>query len=187
MPKSSYLTLQEMGKILAYKDEGVGQREIARRLNRSLGCIQNYLRDPENYGGNKKRGPKKKTSQRDEQRIPREASNSSLSCKKIAEAAGVNVSPETIRRVLHRAPHIRGGKLLPCPKLEEYSYIGPTYMYNNAYILYTYIYLYPSQALAVANSQLPTTHDIAGLPDGFAILQEKYHEMRDFQSKMREK
>jgi IS30 family transposase len=83
MPKSSYLSLQEMGKILAYKDEGLGVREIGRRLNRRHGCIRNYLRDPENYGGNKKRGPKKKTSKRDEQRILREASNSSLSCKKI--------------------------------------------------------------------------------------------------------
>jgi transposase len=111
MPRGTYLTETEKGKIMALHEEGCGLREIARKLTRSHKVVSNFLRNPETYGTNKKGGPKKKLSPRTERRLINLSSNSTKSCRKLAHECGANVSRWTILRVLHKSPHIRRQKM----------------------------------------------------------------------------
>lgn len=117
MPRGTYLSEIEKGKILALQDQGVSQRKIALMINRSRKVVSNYLNDTVGYGQNKKGGPKKKVSPRTERRIIASASNSLKSCKKIASECNVNVSRWTIRRILNKSVHIVRRKLRKVPRI----------------------------------------------------------------------
>lgn len=60
MPWGKYLSEQKKGKILAYKEENVLIRKLARRLQRSDKVVRNFRKDIVNYGFNKRGRPKKK-------------------------------------------------------------------------------------------------------------------------------
>jgi transposase len=117
MPRGSYLSELEKGNILAFQNEGLSLRETARRINRSHKVVSNYLRNPAQYGTNKKGGPKKKVSPRTARRITATANNSLKSCKRIGHECGANVSRWTIRRILNKNEHIVRQKLKKSPRL----------------------------------------------------------------------
>lgn len=98
MPRGFSLSEQEQGKILAFKDQNLKFREIARKLGRSVTVVRNFLSNPENYGQTKRSGRKKILSQREIAHINRLASNSTLSLKSIKASTGVSVSKTTIWR-----------------------------------------------------------------------------------------
>ncbi|CAK9806315.1 Transposable element Tc3 transposase [Anthophora plagiata] len=74
MPLGKILSEEEIGQIRAYKDVGVSNREIARRLHRSPRVINNYINDPENYGKRHRRAVKTATTSRERRQILKEAS-----------------------------------------------------------------------------------------------------------------
>lgn len=117
MPRGTYLTEEERGKILAFRECNVGIREIARRLGRSHHVIINFLRNPERYGNNKTGGPKKKLSERTQRRIVQTASNSLKSLKQIKAELSLDVSCSTIYRTLKSSPYIQRQKLKQAPRL----------------------------------------------------------------------
>lgn len=120
MARGKKLNNIEKGKILAFKDSGMGYREIARKLNRSLSVIQNFLKNLDNYGIKKSSGRKKKLSARTERKIVKEASNSSKTCTRIKHDLNLNVSKTTIWRTLHRSPYIVHSKLQVAPCLLDH-------------------------------------------------------------------
>lgn len=117
MPRGTYLSEQEKGKILAYRDSDVKIREIARRLNRSHHVVLNFLKNPDGYGKNKKGGPKKKLSKRCQRRIINAASNSLKSLNQIKAELMLDVSRSTVYRTLKDSPNIRRQKLKQAPRL----------------------------------------------------------------------
>lgn len=119
MPRGTSLTNLEKGKILAFKEENVGFREIARRIGRSHRVVQNFLKNPDGYGQVKRPGRKRKIDQRGVSRILRAASNSSKSLKDLKDLAGTSVSRSTVWRVLNRSENIQHAKMKSAPRLEE--------------------------------------------------------------------
>lgn len=117
MPRGTYLSEQEKGKILAYRECDVGIREIARRLNRSHHVVLNFLKNPHGYGNNKKGGPKKKLSGRTQRRIIKAASNSLKSLNQIKTELSLDVSRSTVWRCLKDSPYIQRQKLKQAPRL----------------------------------------------------------------------
>ena len=93
MPRGFSLSKQEQGKILAFKDQNLKFREIARKLGRSVTVVGNFLSNPKNYGQTKRSGRKKILDH-----INRLASNSTLSLKSIKASTGVSVSKTIIWR-----------------------------------------------------------------------------------------
>lgn len=69
MPKENSLSNVEKGKILAFIEENVGKREIARRIGRSDKVVRNFLQNTDEYGTRKGRGRKQLLSQREQARI----------------------------------------------------------------------------------------------------------------------
>ena len=92
MPRGFSLSKQEQGKILAFKDQNLKFREIARKLGRSVTVVRNFLSNPENYGQTKRSGRKKILTQREIAHINRLASNSTLSLKSIKASTGVSAA-----------------------------------------------------------------------------------------------
>ena len=99
MPRGTYLSDVEKGKILAFLENGLSFREIGRKLGRSDKVVRNFAKNQSQYGKNKTEGPKRKLSERDRRRIVKAASNSMKSLSQISADYGVKVSNSTISRV----------------------------------------------------------------------------------------
>ena len=106
MNKIKRLSEYEKGQIEILKSQGISNRKIAAYLNRNSRSIDNYFKKKENPIPNKRPGPKKKLNPREESRILREVSKNGTSIKKIKADFNLNVSRETIRRVIKNSPYI---------------------------------------------------------------------------------
>ena len=94
------LSDEEKERIAAFKEEGLSNREIARRISRSHTVVDNFIRKGQQYGTKKSPGAPSVISSRDRSHILRLAPNSSLSARAIKEQTGVSASVQTVRRVL---------------------------------------------------------------------------------------
>lgn len=119
MPRGKVLSDVEVGKVLAFFDEGFSKRAIAKKLEKSETAVRNVLKNPENYGKNRPGGPKSKLTDRNKRSIIQNASNSMKTAKQIAADCGLTVSKWTIHRVLKQSKHIVRQKLQPAPRLLE--------------------------------------------------------------------
>lgn len=117
MPRGTSLSDIEKGKILALKDENHRISAIARNIDRSRRVVSNFLKDSESYGTVKRAGRKRNLSERDERKIARAASNSTLSCTKLAALAQTKVSKTTAWRVIKRNSNLVRSKMNCCPRL----------------------------------------------------------------------
>lgn len=117
MPRGTYLTELEKGKIFVYHESGLSIREIGRKLNGSHNVVMNFLKNPDGYGVNKSGGPKKKVSKRTERKIIPGLSNSTRSINQIKADLHFNVSRSTVYRVISRNPHIVRQNMKKVPRL----------------------------------------------------------------------
>lgn len=117
MPETSRLTEKEKGMIEAFEEDGKSLRWIAKRLGRSDNTIRYYFKTKNNK--KEKPGPKPKLSNKTKRLILRNASNKSTSLSKIKADMDLNVSKETIRKVLVKSPNIQFRKKLVKPPLTE--------------------------------------------------------------------
>ena len=114
-PHGKILSEEEIGKIKAFVESGLCAEVIARKLNRSAGVVRNYLRDPHNYSKKKRSGRKLALSSKESRLILRKASNSTLSCTKLAAIVGNKVSKSTIWRTLNNSQHLKCQKMKKAP------------------------------------------------------------------------
>lgn len=117
MPRGTYLTSEEKGKILAFREEGFSFRNIARKIGRSHNVVWQFLHNPDAYGSLKRGGPKKKLSKRDERRIIRAASNNIRSLNDLKSDLNLNVSKSTVYRVIRGTEYLLSQGLKPAPRL----------------------------------------------------------------------
>lgn len=71
MGRGKKLGTEEINKIITYKDCGLSNRAIAKKINRSPKAINNYLKLKGNYGENYKNSDKGKIKIRDKRAIIR--------------------------------------------------------------------------------------------------------------------
>lgn len=119
MARGLKLSSEEKGQITAYHNDGRSNRWIARTIGRSLNVINNFIKNPTNYGKKKSSGRKKKLSDRQKREIIRKASNSTISCAKIKQQLDLNVHRNTVRNVLVKSPNIVRRKLKSAPAINN--------------------------------------------------------------------
>ena len=117
MVKGKVLTDIQKGQIIAFKEQDMSNREIARKLGCSRGSIDNFVKKGDNYGKRKHPGRKAKLSRRAKRRILREMSNSMIGCRAIKDELSLDVSHQTIWRVLKSDPNFVRQKLRTRPHL----------------------------------------------------------------------
>ena len=117
MPKGSKLTDVERARINDFHVQGLTQREIAAKINRSKTVVCNFLKNPDNYGKAKLTGRPKKISPALSRRIKRVvAKDRGITSSQIKEATSADCSPITIRRHLRQKGMVNK-KRLQVPRL----------------------------------------------------------------------
>ena len=107
MPKGKLLTDDEKGQIKAYKKLELFNRHISRIIGGSPNCIHKFVKEQKIVAPKKRTpGPKYKLYRRDESRILRESIVDETTIAKIKSNLQLNVSRETVRRVLKRSPNV---------------------------------------------------------------------------------
>jgi len=106
MGKAGVMSLLERQKVDFFHSQGLSNRNIAKKINRSSRTVDRYLKDPEKYGKNFK-GKKRELSERAVRKIVRIASNSTKSAAKIKELAGIKASLSTVQRTIRNAEHLK--------------------------------------------------------------------------------
>jgi len=117
MPRGTSLSATEQGQILAFHEDGIGQREIGRRLQRSQRVIYNFLANPAGYNTTKRSGAKKKLSDRQEREIWRISSNHSYSLRSLCSICQLDVCRTTVWNALQRSRNITRQKMNRGPRL----------------------------------------------------------------------
>lgn len=113
------LTQKEHGKIEALKAEGYSNREIAKKIKRSVNVVNNYLRLGEKYGLKGRRGRKTSITPVLKKRIIHKACQELLSSTEIKHELQLDQSARTVRRVLNRCPSVIFKKYKSRPPLNE--------------------------------------------------------------------
>jgi transposase len=83
MGRIKRLTAEEIGSIKCLREEGYSNREIARRIHRSVKVVNNFVQNIENYGKSYRGGIQTATPERERRTILREASNSTMTQEKL--------------------------------------------------------------------------------------------------------
>lgn len=99
MGRSTNLSAREQGKILAYNEQGLSKRDMARRLRRSVTAVTTFLNGTEMYGKRYK-GRKSVMDSRAKRRLRNLASNRQISIRNLKKQLNTSASLTTIRREL---------------------------------------------------------------------------------------
>lgn len=113
------LTSKEQGKIDALKKEGYSNRQIAKKIKRSAGVVDNYIRLGDRYGLRRKTGRKSSIGQVMKKRIINLASVKQMSSSQIKDELQLEQSSRTIRRVLSNSPTLVFKKYQTKPPLTD--------------------------------------------------------------------
>lgn len=166
MGRGKRLTDFEKGQISALKNEGLSNREIARRIKRSANVVDNFIKNKENYGIKKSPGRPRALSVRQERAILRVASNSMLSASAIAKEAGVQTNVRNVQRLLKASGTISRRKLKRKPPL--------TLQHINARLQFAQKYMSWSKEWQSVIFSDEKKFNLDG-PDGYSYY---YHDLR---------
>ena len=117
MPAGTKLSLEEQGKVLAFREVGLSKRECAKRVGRSAKAIRTFLNDPETYNTAKRPGRPTKLTPAAQRRLFRAASNSSLSSRELVNELELPVSSRRVRSLLQENPNLQYTKRMAAPLL----------------------------------------------------------------------
>jgi IS30 family transposase len=122
MGRAKPLSNEERGKITAFKECGLSNCKISRRLNRSSTVIDNFVKLGQNYNSKKSTGRPQVLTNRKKRAILRVASNSALSARGILDQCSVKTDIRNVHRLIKRTPTLIRKKLLrktPLNKLNK--------------------------------------------------------------------
>jgi hypothetical protein len=94
---------------------------LPKKIKRSHGAVGKFLKNPSQYGKNKRSGRKSVVNDRIRRQILRLTSNSTISCAQIKDQLPIKVSRSTIDRVHRKAPHLQYRKLKARPLLRAHD------------------------------------------------------------------
>ena len=105
MGRGKHLTNEELAVIKAYKDTGLSNWEIAKKIKRSPKVVNNYFKIGVNYGAYKGSGGKRKIDNRTKQVIVRCAAAQHMIASQIRADLQLPVSVKCVRQILHEDPN----------------------------------------------------------------------------------
>ena len=97
MRRGKLLKNEELAVIKAYKDTGLPNREIAKKIKRSPNVVNNYFKIGVNYGAYKRSGGKRKIDNRTKQFIIRRAAAQHMTASQIRADLQLPVSVQCVR------------------------------------------------------------------------------------------
>ena len=119
MPRGKLLNKDEQVKIMAYKDAGFSNREIALKISRSHNLVNNFVKLGILYGKNHRKGGNKKLSRRQISLILRAASNQNVTAGQIQAELDLPVSKRRIQQILRKSKRFVWTKKASKPPLSR--------------------------------------------------------------------
>lgn len=107
MGRQKGLSSEERAQISVLKNLGHSNRFIAKKINRSVSVVCNFVNKGDSYGVKKPRGVHKKLSGRDYRRIIREAVKPGMSSSKIKTRLQLQVTDRRIRQILNESGQVK--------------------------------------------------------------------------------
>lgn len=117
MPRGKTLTSEEIAKIEVYKELGISNREIAKKLNRSRCLINNYIRKGKNYGTLKRPGRPPLVTQRQKREIKRVIHDENLSARNIKHQLDLQIGVRRLQQIMSKDLDLSYEKKLGKPLL----------------------------------------------------------------------
>ena len=118
MPLGRLLSDYERGQISGLATSGMSNRAIAKVIGRSASVVDNYIKDPENYGQNHAGGRPKSMTDRTERTFLRDLSINGRSINETRLSNGINASKTTCWRTASRCPTLKYQKMCRSPNLK---------------------------------------------------------------------
>jgi len=118
MPRGIKLNEEEKGQIKAYRDCGISNRQIAKKINRSLTVINNFVKLKQNYGKIKRTGPVPKITPREKRSIVTTASKKKLSASKVRDDLQLPITVRRVRQILSESMTLKWTKRKSKPALK---------------------------------------------------------------------
>lgn len=100
MGRGLALNDKEKGQIMAYKEERLSNREIGRRIGRSVNIVNNFIRLKDEYGKKKAPGKAGILTPRQKRAIRAAAANSTKGSRRLQKELAPNVSHVTVWKAL---------------------------------------------------------------------------------------
>ena len=119
MPRGKVLSNEEKIKITAYKDAGLSNRAIAKKINRSHHVINNFMRQGEDYNRNHFKGGNKKLTHRDHSLIFRTASSGNATAGQIQSTLNLPVTKRRVQQILKANTQFKWTKKMMKPPLTK--------------------------------------------------------------------
>ena len=120
MPRGKKLNDNEKSRIDAFKEIGLSNLEISRRINRSEHVVRSYIKLGKDYG---KPIPKKgntKISNRQKNRIRAEAAQNKLNAAEIVKKLDLPIKQRRVQQILHCTPNLKYKKMNKKPLLKSH-------------------------------------------------------------------
>ena len=124
MPRGKELTNDEKVKINAYKDAGLSNREIARKLARSKTAIDNFINLGVFHGKQKRRGRKPLITKRQKEQILQLAKEKCFTSSQIVTELDLPISVRRVRQILNTSGKIKWTKRMKKHQLLERNKIA---------------------------------------------------------------
>lgn len=119
MPRGKLLTYEEKLKIKTFKEAGLSNREIARRINRSHHLVNNFVNLGESYGKNHPKGGNKKLTQKEKSLILTTASSGNLTAGQIKSDLSLTGTKRRVQQILSQNNRYKWTKMAKKPPLTQ--------------------------------------------------------------------
>lgn len=106
MGRGKSLTDVEIGQILAYHDQGKSGRWIGNKIGRSKSLVNDFLKDPEQYGQAKHTGRPKVITDRESRHVLRLITDENMSCPEAKRQLELTCHRSTVYRNVRDAEHV---------------------------------------------------------------------------------
>ena len=119
MKNSRYLGEGEIGKILAYHDQGLNANQIAKKVGRHRSTITRFLKNQHNNGQNKRTGRSQALTPRSERLLLRTISKGNISSNKVKSSMNIPLTKRRVNQIISSSPNLKYEKRKPQPKLTK--------------------------------------------------------------------
>lgn len=120
MPRSKLLNKDEQVKIMAYKDAGFSNRQIAFKISRTHNVVNNFVKLGNLYDKIRRKGGNKKLSRRQTSLILRAALNQNVTAGEIQAELDLPVSKRGVQQILRKSKRFVWTKKASKPPLTRY-------------------------------------------------------------------
>lgn len=119
MGRGKTLSSEEIAKIQTYLEYGLSNREIAKKINRSHSVVDNYVKNPTNYGKNRPTHGNSKLSKRQRSDIFMLAAKNKHTCSQIKSELSLPITTRRVQQILHDSDRFLWRKMLRKPALTK--------------------------------------------------------------------